>query len=205
MHVLSMRSSRRNAQRNHNSGGRSSAYILMHAALLSSTCMCVGALLPAARRRHSPRLRMSADQPVLMRVVFAQSTTASEVRDAIDAYPVCDLPGAPTATTANGAQLLLWCAPPEGEAYASETKRRSQCEIDRVPYAGGESIPDGGLAFRVVEAESLALEASRVVTDPDELPKVIREKQLCKKMLAWLEDRVECTSSSLRPVGSGSF
>ena len=38
-----------------------------------------------------------------------------------------------------------------------------------------------------------------------ELPKVIREKQLCKKMLAWLEGRVECTSSSLRPVGSGSF
>ena len=36
-------------------------------------------------------------------------------------------------------------------------------------------------------------------------PKVIREKQLCKKMLAWLEARVECTSSSLRPVGSGSF
>ena len=51
----------------------------------------------------------------------------------------------------------------------------------------------------------MALEASRVVADPGELPKVIREKQLCKKMLAWLEGRVECTSSSLRPVGSGSF
>ena len=51
----------------------------------------------------------------------------------------------------------------------------------------------------------MALEASRVVADPDELPKVIREKQLCKKMLAWREARVECTSSSLRPVGSGSF
>ena len=61
------------------------------------------------------------------------------------------------------------------------------------------------MAFRVVEADPLALEASRVVADPDELPKVIREKQLCKKMLAWLEQRVECTSSSLRPVGSGSF
>ena len=58
---------------------------------------------------------------------------------------------------------------------------------------------------RVVEADPLALEASRVVADPDELPKVIREKQLCKKMLAWLEARLECTSSSLRPVGSGSF
>ena len=149
---------------------------------------------------------MSADQPVLMRIVLAQPTTASAVRDAIDAYPVCDLPGAPTAATEDGAQLLLWCAPPEGEAYASETKRRSQCEIDRVPYAGGESIPDGGLAFRVVDADSaVALEASRVVADPDELPKVIREKQLCKKVLAWLEGRVECTSSSLRPVGSGSF
>ena len=42
-------------------------------------------------------------------------------------------------------------------------------------------------------------------TYKEELPKVIREKQLCKKMLAWLEGRVECTSSSLRPVGSGSF
>ena len=59
------------------------------------------------------------------------------------------------------------------------------------------------MAFRVVDADPLALEASRVVADPDELPKVIREKQLCKKMLAWLEGRVECTSSSLRPVGSG--
>ena len=100
---------------------------------------------------------------------------------------------------------MLWCAPTEGEAYASEVKRRSRCEIDRVAYAGGESVPDGGMAFRVVDADPLALEASRVVADPDELPKVIREKQLCKKMLAWLEQRVECTSSSLRPVGSGSF
>jgi hypothetical protein len=66
-------------------------------------------------------------------------------------------------------------------------------------------VPDGGMAFRVVDADPLALEASRVVADKEELPKVIREKQLCKKMLAWLEGRVECTSSSLRPVGSGSF
>ena len=168
----------------------------MHASLLSLalllSCMGVGALVPT-------------DQPVLMRIVFAPSTTASAVRDAIDAYPVCDLPGAPTASTKGGAQLMLWCAPTEGEAYASEVKRRSRCEIDRVPYAGGDSVPDGGMAFRVVEADPLALEASRVVADPDELPKVIREKQLCKKMLAWLEARVECTSSSLRPVGSGSF
>ena len=149
---------------------------------------------------------MSADQPVLMRIVFAPTTTASDVRQAITDYPVCDLlPGAPTATTEGGAQLMLWCAPPEGDAYASEVKRRSRCEIDRVPYADGESVPDGGMAFRVVDAEPLALEASRVVADPGELPKVIREKQLCKKMLAWLEGRVECTSSSLRPVGSGSF
>ena len=147
---------------------------------------------PRRRRRHSAKLRMSADQPVLMRLVFAPTTTASDVRQAITDYPVCDLPGAPTATTADGAQLMLWCAPPEGDAYASEVKRRSRCEIDRVPYAGGESVADGGMAFRVV-------------ADPDELPKVIREKQLCKKMLAWLEGRVECTSSSLRPVGSGSF
>ena len=183
----------------------------MHAALLlSSMTLCVGALAPTAapRRRHIPtRLRMSADEPVLMRIVFAPSTTASAVRDAIDAYPVCVLPGAPTASTADdGAQLMLWCAPPEGDSYASEVKRRSRCEIDRVAYAGGESVPDGGMAFRVVDADPLALhEASRVVADPDELPKVIREKQLCKKMLAWLEGRVECTSSSLRPVGSGSF
>ena len=160
---------------------------------------------PRRRRRHSAKLRMSADQPVLMRIVFAPTTTASDVRQAITDYPVCDLPGAPTATTADGAQLMLWCAPPEGDAYASEVKRRSRCEIDRVAYAGGDSVADGGMAFRVVEADPLALEASRVVADPDELPKVIREKQLCKKMLAWLEARVECTSSSLRPVGSGSF
>ena len=168
----------------------------MHASLLSLasllSCMRAGALVPT-------------DQPVLMRIVFAPTTTASEVRDAIDAYPVCDLPGAPTASTKGGAQLMFWCAPTEGEAYASEVKRRSRCEIDRVPYAGGDSVPDGGMAFRVVEADPLALEASRVVADPGELPKVIREKQLCKKMLAWLEGRVECTSSSLRPVGSGSF
>ena len=149
---------------------------------------------------------MSADQPVLMRIVFAATTTASEVREAISDYPVCDLPGAPTASTADdGAQLLLWRAPPEGDAYASEVKRRSRCEIDRVPYAGGESVPDGGMAFRISTDGAVALEASRVVADPGELPKVIREKQLCKKMLAWLEGRVECTSSSLRPVGSGSF
>ena len=128
-----------------------------------------------------------------------------DVRQAITDYPVCDLPGAPTATTADGAQLMLWCAPPEGDAYASEVKRRSRCEIDRVPYAGGDSVPDGGMAFRISTDGAVALEASRVVADPDELPKVIREKQLCKKMLAWLEARVECTSSSLRPVGSGSF
>ena len=183
------------------------AMLLSHIALLS--CTCAGALVPTAaprrRRRHSAKLRMSADQPVLMRIVFAPTTTASDVRQAITDYPVCDLPGAPTATTADGAQLMLWCAPPEGDAYASEVKRRSRCEIDRVAYAGGESVPDGGMAFRVVDADPLALEASRVVADPDELPKVIREKQLCKKMLAWLESRVECTSSSLRPVGSGSF
>ena len=149
---------------------------------------------------------MSADQPVLMRIVFASTTTASEVREAIGEYPVCDLPGAPTASTAeDGAQLMLWCAPPEGDAYASEVKRRSRCEIDRVPYADGESVPDGGMAFRISTDGAVALEASRVVADKDELPKVIREKQLCKKMLAWLEGRVECTSSSLRPVGSGSF
>ena len=181
----------------------------MHAALLSCMTLCVGALVPTAapRRRHSPtRLRMSADEPVLMRIVFAPSTTASDVRDAIDAYPVCDLPGAPTATTSDdGAQFMLWCAPAEGESYASEVKRRSRCEIDRVPYADGESVPDGGMAFRISTDGAVALEASRVVADKDELPKVIREKQLCKKMLAWLEGRVECTSSSLRPVGSGSF
>jgi hypothetical protein len=181
---------------------------LSHIALLS--CTCAGALVPTAaprrRRRPSAKLRMSADQPVLMRIVFAPATTASEVRQAIKEYPVCDLPGAPTASTADGAQLMLWRAPPEGDAYASEVKRRSRCEIDRVAYAGGESVPDGGMAFRVVDADPLALhEASRVVADPDELPKVIREKQLCKKMLAWPEGRVECTSSSLRPVGSGSF
>ena len=103
-------------------------------------------------------------------------------------------------------RFMLWCAPAEGESYASEVKRRSRCEIDRVPYAGGDSVADGGMAFRVIDdADPLALEASRVVADKDELPKVIREKQLCKKMLAWLEGRVECTSSSLRPVGSGSF
>ena len=155
--------------------------------------MRVGALVPT-------------DQPVLMRIVFAPSTTASAVRDAIDAYPVCVLPGAPTASTADdGAQLMLWRAPPEGESYAAEVKRRSRCEIDRVPYAGGESVADGGMAFRISTDGAVALEASRVVADKDELPKVIREKQLCKKMLAWLEGRVECTSSSLRPVGSGSF
>ena len=149
---------------------------------------------------------MSADQPVLMRIVFAATTTASDVRQAIKEYPVCDLPGAPTASTADdGAQLMLWRAPPEGDAYASEVKRRSRCEIDRVPYAGRDSVPDGGMAFRISTDGALALEASRVVDDKDELPKVIREKQLCKKMLAWLEGRVECTSSSLRPVGSGSF
>ena len=168
----------------------------MHASPLSLasllSCMFVGALVPT-------------DQPVLMRIVFAPSTTASAVRDAIDAYPVCDLPGAPTASTKGGAQLMLWCAPTEGEAYASEVKRRSRCEIDRVPYAGGDSVPDGGMAFRISTDGAVALEASRVVADKDELPKVIREKQLCKKMLAWLEGRVECTSSSLRPVGSGSF
>ena len=168
----------------------------MHASLLSLalllSCMGVGALVPT-------------DQPVLMRIVFAPSTTASAVRDAIDAYPVCDLPGAPTATTEGDAQLMLWCAPPDGDAYAAEVKRRSRCEIDRVPYAGGDSVADGGMAFRISTDGPVALEASRVVADPDELPKVIREKQLCKKMLAWLEDRVECTSSSLRPVGSGSF
>ena len=178
-------------------------------ALLS--CMRVGALVPttAPRRRRllSAKLRMSADQPVLMRIVFASTTTASEVREAIGEYPVCDLPGAPTAATNDddGAQLMLWRAPPEGDAYASEVKRRSRCEIDRVPYAGGESVPDGGMAFRISTDGAVALEASRVVSNPDELPKVIREKQLCKKMLAWLEGRVECTSSSLRPVGSGSF
>ena len=183
------------------------AMLLSCIALLS--CMRAGALVPTTaprrRRRHSAKLRMSADQPVLMRIVFGPTTTASEVREAIGEYPVCDLPGAPTATTECGAQLMLWRAPPEGDAYASEVKRRSRCEIDRVPYAGGDSVPDGGMAFRVVDADPLALEASRVVADPGELPKVIREKQLCKKMLAWLEGRVECTSSSLRPVGSGSF
>ena len=160
---------------------------------------------PRRRRRPSAKLRMSADQPVLMRIVFAPATTASEVRQAIKEYPVCDLPGAPTASTADGAQLMLWRAPPEGDAYASEVKRRSRCEIDRVPYAGGESVADGGMAFRISTDGAVAPEASRVVADPDEQPKVIREKQLCKKMLAWLEGRVECTSSSLRPVGSGSF
>ena len=70
----------------------------MHASLLSLalllSCMFVGALVPT-------------DQPVLMRIVFAPSTTASAVRDAVDAYPVCDLPGAPTATTADdGTQLM---------------------------------------------------------------------------------------------------
>ena len=175
-------------------------------ALLSCTRAGALVLTAAPHRRHSPRLRMSADQPVLMRIVFAPTTTASDVRQAITDYPVCDLPGAPTASTADdGAQLMLWCAPPEGDAYASEVKRRSRCEIDRVPYAGGESVADGGMAFRISTDGAVALEASRVVADPDELPKVIREKQLCKKMLAWLEGRVECTSSSLRPVGSGSF
>ncbi len=184
------------------------AMLLSCIALLS--CTCAEALVPATtprrRRRHSAKLRMSADQPVLMRIVFAPTTTASDVRQAITDYPVCDLPGAPTASTAdNGAQLMRLCAPPEGDAYASEVKRRSRCEIDRVPYAGGESVPDGGMAFRISTDGAVALEASRVVADKDELPKVIREKQLCKKMLAWLEGRVECMSSSLRPVGSGSF
>ena len=82
---------------------------------------------------------------------------------------------------------------------------RAGALIPTTAYAGGESVPDGGMAFRISTDGAVALEASRVVADKDELPKVIREKQLCKKMLAWLEARVECTSSSLRPVGSGSF
>ena len=90
-------------------------YTVMQAMLLSCiallSCMRVGALVltAAPHRRHRPTgLRMSADQPVLMRIVFAATTTASEVRQAITDYPVCDLPGAPTATTADdGAQLML--------------------------------------------------------------------------------------------------
>ena len=153
------------------------------------------------RKRVTPtRLvaTMSAAEPVLMRVVLVDGAPEA-ARDAVQSYPVNELPGAPSLERdADGARVLF--RKPADAADADEMKRRGQCEIDGVPYAGG--VADGGMRFRVVEN---TVEASRVAADPDELPKVIREKQLCKKMLARLEDRVGVRESSFRPVGSGSF
>ena len=57
----------------------------------------------------------------------------------------------------------------------------------------------------VVDGEYLTMEASRVAVEGQELPPVIREKQLTKKMLARLEANGVSCDASFRPVGSGSF
>ena len=78
----------------------------------------------------------------------------------------------------------------------------SQCLERR--YEDG--LPDGGMRFEVVvDGEYLTMEASRVAVEGQELPPVIREKQLTKKMLARLEANGVTCDASFRPVGSGSF
>ena len=82
--------------------------------------------------------------------------------------------------------------------------RRALTGAHRFRYDTGE--PDGGMRFEVVESDtSLTLIAARVAVEGAELPPVIREKQLTKKMLARLEAHGVKCSASFRPIGSGAF
>ena len=62
------------------------------------------------------------------------------------------------------------------------------------------------MRFEVVDGGA-ALEASRVAAGlkKGDLPKVIREKQLSKKIVAHIEANGIACKSSFRPVGSGAF
>ena len=135
-----------------------------------------------------------------MRAVFADGTTAARVVALIEAFPLQGLSGAPTAETVEDGVRILFR---RSRIEASGTLAAAAAVVD-----DGTLLPDGGLFFRVVPTDdgtAVALVASRIAAGIEDMPKVIREKQVCKKMLAKIKESVDCKSAGFRPVGSGSF
>ena len=139
-------------------------------------------------------------EPVLMRAIFSEGTTAARVISLLESFPLEGLSGTPTTETVEDGVRLLFRRP---EADDPGTLAAAATVVD-----DGTLLPDGGLFFRVMRTDDgsrIALEASRIAEGIGEMPKVIREKQVCKKMLAKIQESEDCKSAGFRPVGSGSF
>ena len=128
----------------------------------------------------------SADEPVLVRVSFKDGISSEAILKLVAEYPFQTLSGSPQATIEQTGLRLLF--------------RR---EDD-----GGLQL-DGGLLFEAVVEEDgrgTFLDISRLNDGRgDAMPPVIREKQVCKKVVAKLEENQYFSYARNRPYGSGSF
>ena len=130
----------------------------------------------------------SDDEPVLMRIVFKDGTTEATVRQLVQSFPYETLRSNPmTEEAADGGLRLLFRTEEDGAMRL-----------------------DGGLLFEIIyedDGRGPFLHLSRLNDGraKDELPPVIREKQVMRKVVAKLEEDASFASSRIRPYGSGSF
>ena len=131
------------------------------------------------------------DEPVLMRVSFKDGTAASDVRELVGKFPFETLAGNPYTQEVESDLRLIFRKPSESDADAL--------------------VDDGGLLFETLfesDGRGPFLDISRRNDGrdlPAQLPPVIREKQVCRKLVANLEQSECFASSRIRPFGSGSF
>ena len=124
------------------------------------------------------------EEPVIMRCVFQDGTTDSLVRKLIESYAFDTL-----------------------RNYNSLTKDEQGLRV-LFQREDDEAALDGGLRFDVVyekDGRGPFLDIARVNDGRDGLPAVIREKQVCRKVVAHLERYEAFSSSRIRAFGSGSF
>ena len=147
----------------------------------------------ACRRRESARVVRRSDaseepevDPVIMRVSFRDWTEASLVRSLVGAFPFDTLRNLQSAEETDGGNV--W----------------------RLLFTRDSGELDGGLKLGVVfenDGRGPFLDISRLSDGraKDDLPPVIREKQVGKKIVAALERDDSFLSSRIRAFGSGSF
>lgn len=119
---------------------------------------------------------MGNPEAVLMRITFAEGTRDDVVRALIDSFPFDSLSAAQRGKVeqvAAGVRLMFQREP----------------EADEGP--AGEQVADGGLLLSVVSPDAdggrPTLDVSRVAEGSGPMPKVIREKQVSKKILRHCE------------------
>ena len=140
------------------------------------------------------------DEPVIMRVCFQEGTSAALISELVSEYPFTSLRGNPLVFPAeDGGLRLLFQRPP------SDDDDDDQPRVDD----DSELVFDGGVRFSIVPVDEKGrgpfLDISRLNEGRKGLPAVIREKQVCKKMVEKLQQHDSFASSRIRAFGSGSF